>query len=343
MRPRTLTVGTRQIGEGQPCFVLAEVASAHGGSSDVALRMLEAAFKMGADGIKFQLFRAERLVVGRHPKRRDFETIELPERSWRRILNEAGKSGLTLFVEAFDPPSLALALEEGADAFKIHTTDMENPDFIRAVGAVGRPVFLATGGVPAPALLEALDLVGACPVGLLHGLQTFPTPIEEIRFRDLAALKERHQVPVGFLDHTDGASAFALVAPALAAVLGADLVEKHFTLYRSQKGFDYESSLGPEDFYRMVDLLRQAERSWGDGAAAEGEAAARYHRAMGRAIVAAGLIPRGSVVTAEMLAFKRIDPRAGPGLSPRAQDRIIGRRVTRPVQADEVLDEDLLE
>jgi N,N'-diacetyllegionaminate synthase len=298
---------------------------------------------MGADGIKFQVFRADLLVVGRHPKRRDFEAIELPEQAWRRILREAGRSGLTLFVEAFDPPSLALALEEGADALKIHTTDMENPDFIRAVGAAGRPALLATGGVPPSALLEALDLVGACPVGLLHGLQSFPTPIEEIRFRDLAALKERYQVPVGFLDHTDGASAFALVAPALAAVLGADLVEKHFTLDRSEKGFDYESSLGPEDFYRMVDLLRQAERSWGDGAAGDSEAAERYHRTMGRAIVAAGLIPRGSVVTAGMLAFKRVDPRSGPALPPRAQDRIIGRRTARPVQADEVLSEDLLE
>ena len=67
MRPTTLTLGTRQVGEGQPCFVLAEVASAHGGSADVALRMLESAFKMGADGIKFQLFRSDLLVVARHP------------------------------------------------------------------------------------------------------------------------------------------------------------------------------------------------------------------------------------------------------------------------------------
>jgi sialic acid synthase SpsE len=343
MRPRTLTVGTRQIGEGQPCFVLAEVASAHGGSLDVALKMLEAAFKMGADGIKFQLFRAELLVVRRHPKRRDFETIELAETSWRRILREARTSGLTLFVEAFDAPSLALGIEEGADAFKVHTTDMENPDFIRAVGAAERPVFFATGGVPEAALREALDLVGACPVGLLHGLQSFPTPIEEVRFRELASLKERHRIPVGFLDHTDGGSAFALVAPALAAVVGADLVEKHFTLDRSQKGFDYESSLAPEDFYRMVELLRQAERAWGDGAASSGEAGERYHRMMSRAIVAAGLIPRGEVLTAQMLAFKRIDPRAEPGLPPRAKDQVIGRRAARPVQADEVLREDTLE
>ena len=302
--------------------------------------MLDAAFKMGADGIKFQLFRAQRLVVHNHPLRRDFERIELPERSWRQVLRAAKASGLTLFAETFDLPSLELAQEEDADAFKIHTTDMEHPDFIRAVGAVGKPVFFATGGVPEEALLAALDLVGACPVGLLHGFQTFPTPIEEMRLRDLSAIKERHRVPVGFLDHTDGGSAFALVAPALAAVSGADLVEKHFTLDRSRKGFDYQSSVNPEDFYRMVELLRQAERAMGEGPAKASAAAEQYHRTMGRVIVAAGLIGRGEALTAEKLTFKRIDPRSPLGLAPSSTDQLIGRRAARPIQADEPIRED---
>src|SRR5512135_2076744 len=127
MHPPTLDLGARPVGDGHPCFVLAEVASAHVGEVDRALRMLEAAFKMGADGIKFQLFRSDLLVVGRHPKRRDFDKIEIAEKGWRRVLREAKRSGLTLFVEAFDPPSLAIGVDEGADAFKIHTTDMENP------------------------------------------------------------------------------------------------------------------------------------------------------------------------------------------------------------------------
>ena len=293
MRPTTLTLGTRMVGEGQPCFVLAEVASSHEGSADTALRMLESAFKMGADGIKFQLFKADLLVVARHPGRKDFDQIELKKKEWQKVLRAAKASGLTVFAEAFDAPSLELAQAEGVDAYKVHSTDMENPDFIRAVGVVGRPVFFATGGVPEDAVREALDLAGGAPIGLLHGFQTFPTPIEEIRYRELAAWKERYRVPVGFLDHTDGGSAFALVAPALAAGYGADLVEKHFTLDRSQKGFDYQSSLNPEDFYRMVELLRQAERAAGDGPAAESEGAKRYHRVMARSIVAGKLISRG--------------------------------------------------
>jgi len=343
MRPPTFALGSRTIGEGQPCFVLAEVASAHGGEADRALRMLESAFKMGADGIKFQLFRSNLLGVRRHPGRKDFDQIELSEKEWRKVLREAKASGLTVLVEPFDLPSLRVAQDESADAYKVHSTDMENPDFIRAVGAAGKPVMFATGGVPEDAVREALELAGAVPVGLLHGFQTFPTPIEEIRFRELASWKERYRVPIGFLDHTDGGSAFALVAPALAVSYGADLVEKHFTLDRSEKGFDYQSSLNPEDFYRMVELLRQAERAQGDGPAAASDGAKRYHRLMARSIVAGQLIPRGEVLTGEMLAFKRTDVRFEPGYPPREAHRVIGRRATRPIQADETIREEMLE
>ena len=282
MRPATLTLGTRQVGEGQPCFVLAEVASAHGGSADVALRMLESAFKMGADGIKFQLFRAEHARGARGtPAARTSTRSSSRRRSGRRCSGPRGPPGLTVLVEAFDLPSLSWPRRRASTRYKIHSTDMENPDFIRAVGAARRPVFFATGGVPEDAVREALDLVGNAPVGLLHGFQTFPTPIEEIRFRELTAWKDRYRVPVGFLDHTDGGSAFALVAPALAVAYGADLVEKHFTLDRSEKGFDYQSSLNPEDFYRMVELLRAGRARGRRRPAAESEGAKRYHRADG--------------------------------------------------------------
>ena len=342
MHPSSLDLGTRPVGDGHPCFVLAEVASAHGGEVDRALRMLEAAFKMGADGIKFQLFKSELLVVHRHPLRKDFDQIELSEKEWRKVLREARGSGLALLVEPFDAPSLAVAEEEGADAYKVHTTDMENPDFIRTVAAARKPVLFATGGVPEPAVRAALDLADG-PVALLHGFQTFPTPVEEIRYRELTAWKERFRVPLGFLDHTDGGSAFALVAPALAIAHGANLVEKHFTLDRSEKGYDYQSSLNPEDFYRMVELLRQAERAAGDGSPADSDAARKYHRRMARSIVAGSLIPRGEVLSAPMLAFKRTDERSEPGYAPSESHRVIGRRARRPIQADETIREEMLE
>lgn len=343
MRPTVLSLGARQAGEGLPCLVLASVASAHEGSADTALAMIEAAFKMGADGIVFQLFRSEHLLVRRHPCRRDLDQVELRPRDWERVLKEARASGLSVLAEALDRPSLDLAAAAAVDAVLVHTTDMENPEFIRAVGGEGRPVLLAAQGLPEGVVGEALDLLGSAPAGLLHGLPRSPAPIEEIRFREIASWKERYRLPVGFLDQTDGGGAFALVAPALAAAHGADLVVKHFTLDRSRKGPDYQASLSPEDFYRMVELLRQAERARGDAAAADGDGAGKTRRDLARSIVAGSLIPRGEVLTAAMLAFKRTDTRLPLGLAPREAHRVIGRRARRPIQADETIREDMLE
>jgi len=343
MNPTTIRVGSREVGATQPCFVLAEVASAHEGSADEALRMLDAAFRMGADGIKFQLFKAERLVVNRHPARKDFDQIELTDKEWRKVLGQAKGSGLALFTECFDAPSLELAIEAGADAYKVHTTDMENKEFIRAVVDVNKPVFFATGGVPEEAIKEALSIVGDRELGLLFGFQTFPTPVEEIRFRELESMKARYRVPIGFLDHTDGGTLFALMAPALSVAYGADLVEKHFTLDRSRKGYDYQSSLNPEDFHRMVEMIRTAEAARGEAGQPMSSAADGYHRKMARFIVAKTLIGRGDVITEEKLDFKRIDPTKEPGLSPRETNRLVGRRARHPIEADATIREDMLD
>jgi len=342
MRQAAIDLGTRAIGEGQPCFVLAAVGSAHEGSVDTALKMLESAFQMGADGIKLQIFRTHELVVRRHPSRKDFERVELEDNQWRQVLRAAKTSGLAVVVEALDAPSLALAEEEGAQAYEVHPSDMDNPELIRAVGQLRRPVLFPTSASES-ALREALELIGEGPVGLLHGPGTLPAPVEEIRFRDLAFWKDRYHVPVGFRDTSDGGSAFALVAPSLAAAWGAAFIEKPFTLDRSQRGLDYQAALNPEDFYRMVELLRQSERARGDGLPAAAEPAARARRTTGRVVVAGALIPRGQVLTADVLAYKRTDGRGAPGFSPREAHRVIGRRAARPIQADETIREEMLE
>lgn len=341
MRAGGLLLGARGLGEGHPCLVVAQVGSAHDGTAEIALEMIEAAFKMGADAIQFQMFRADTLVVRRHPGRKELDAVEIAARDWRKILKAARASGLAVVAEVFDRPSLDLAAEGGVDALQLHTTDMENPELIRAVASSGRPVVLSVGALPEAVVREAFDLTGE-NVALLFGSPLSPVPVEAIRFRELLALKDRYRVPVGFLDQTDGGGAFALVSPALAAAHGADFIEKRFALDRSRKRRDDTAALSPEDFYRMVELLRQAERA-GGGAAEEAPEAERERRAVARSIVAGTLIGRGEVLTAPMLAFKRTDGRAAPGFPPREAHRVIGRRAARPIQADETIREDMLE
>ena len=232
------------------------------------------------------------------------------------------------------------ALEAGVHAFQTHPTELDHPELLKALATAGRPLLL--GAVSGSEALVRAALEAAAPsVALLVGPAAVPSAPEELRLADLAALRDRHGVPVGLIDASDGASAFALVAPALAAAHGASFVEKRLALDRSRKGRDLAAALAPEEFYRSVELLRQAERARGD--APGHEAAARRRGSRGRSIVAASLIGRGDVLTKERLLFKRTDERFERGLSPAEADRIIGRRAARPIQADETIKEDMLE
>jgi sialic acid synthase SpsE len=341
MKASTLPLGSRLVGEGQPCLVVAHVGAAHGGSAEAALRLIETAFKAGADAIAFQLFRTDTLLVRRHPERAEMEAAELPLKEWRRVLEAARASGLAVLAEALDLACRDVAAESGVDALQTNAGDLDHPALLRTLAEADRPLLVGVGPAPERLVWEALDVAGE-RVALLLCPPAAPAAVEELRLGELATRRERHRVPVGLLDSTDASSAFALLAPALAAAHGAAFVEKRLSLDRSRKGRDSAAAMSPEEFYRMVELLRQAERARGDTGESR-EAVSSPPPARGRSIVAATLIGRGDVLTAEMLAFKHTDPRFGHGLAPREADRVIGRRAARPIQADEAVKEEMLE
>jgi sialic acid synthase SpsE len=219
---------------------------------------------------------------------------------------------------------------------------MENPEFIREVAATGKPLLLSTGGCDLQDVNEAVEVAGAegnDQVMLLHGVQNFPTRLEDSHLRFIGTLKEKFGLPVGFLDHVDGGSPMALLLPALALAFGADLIEKHMTLDRAAKGFDYESALEPETFGRMVDLLREAEKAFGRPAAPRDESAQRYHQLMRRAIVSREVVRKDQPLRVEQLVFLRNEK----GLAPKSVGLILGRKPKREIRAWEPLTEDLFE
>ncbi|HVO12507.1 MAG TPA: N-acetylneuraminate synthase family protein [Vicinamibacteria bacterium] len=335
---RELALAGRRLAQGQPCLVAAHVGQGHEGSPEAALRLIDAAFQAGADAIVFSVFRTEELVVHRHPERRTLEQLELPERQWRRVLEAARASGLAVVAEALDLPSRDLALEAGVLALQSHPADVDHPALLHALAEGERPLLLAAGAAGEPSLRTLVDSLGP-QLLLLLGPAEAPAPVEELRLGELGLVRERLQVEVGLLDPTDGGSAFALLVPALAAAQGACLVEKRLVLDRSRRAPEGAAALSPEEFHRMVELLRQAERARGEPSAPRpaGLAAGR------RAIVAACLIPRGEVLTLDLLRFKRTAERGGGGLQPAEVERVIGRRAARPIQAEETIREDMLQ
>ncbi len=145
MSTRTLALGTRLLGEAQPCLVVAHVGHAHEGRVENALRLIEAAFQAGADAIVFSIFRTDELLVRRHPERRELEGLELSDRDWRRVLEAARGSGLAVIVEVYDRPSCDLALSAGVDALQSHAGDVDHPRAAAHAGR-GRQAAAAGGG-----------------------------------------------------------------------------------------------------------------------------------------------------------------------------------------------------
>jgi sialic acid synthase SpsE len=337
-----LSIGSHPIGGGAPAFLLAEVASAHQGDPMQAVALAKLARSAGADGVKYQLFRAAELIApsdGRYPT---FQQIELSIPDWERVLKETESLGLTLLGEIFDRQSLALAERHSFAAYKIHSTDIENPELIRAVAATGKPILLATGGSrlgTIEAAIEAARAEGNAEMLLLHGVQNFPTRIEDSHLRFIPTLKAAFGLPVGFLDHVDGGSRMALTLPALAVAFGADLVEKHITLDRVAKGFDYESALEGETFASMVELIRETEKAFGSAELPTGASASRYHRLMRRAILSRVELEKGQPLARDQIAFLRCET----GLAPEDAHRLLGRKPRRAVAAFEPLSEELFE
>jgi N,N'-diacetyllegionaminate synthase len=339
---RTIQIGGKAVGEGAPAFVLAEVASAHQGEAIQALALAKNAREAGADGVKFQLFRASELIAPNDPRSSTFEQIELSLDDWDQVLSETRALGIAIFVEVFDRACLSLAERHDVAAYKIHSTDIENPEFVRAVAASGRPLLLSSGGSGLGAIESAIEVArreGNEALMVLHGVQNFPTRSEDSNLRFLETLKRLFDLPVGFLDHVDGGSTTALVLPALAVAFGADLVEKHMTLDRTAKGFDYESALEKDSFASMVGLIREAEKAFGSSRLPAGASAERYHRLMRRAVLSRVDLRKGEPVGKEQLAYLRSET----GLPPYEAPRILGRKPRRDIPAFEPLTEDLFE
>ena len=342
-------LGDRAIGDSEPTFVLAEIASAHQGSADTAVALARMAAEIRADGVKFQLFRADELIAPNDSRYETFRQIELSVEDWHRVLSEAERVSLPLIADIFDEPSLSIAQEHDFVAYKIHSTDLENPRLVKAVAGTGKPVLLGTGGVEPKALAQAILWVQEAAGTRwmpMHGVQNFPTRLEDSGLRRLAELRQRYGRPVGFLDHVDGGSPEALHLPALAVVAGADLVEKHITLDRAAKGFDYESALEKDTFKEMMRAIRSAEEALGPerAVAAEpaphlGQAQSKYHRLMRRSSLAARALPAGHVLEPADVVFLRNES----GLAPSEMTKRFGHRLRRPLAAFEPLADEHLE
>ena len=328
----SLTINGRQIGVGQPVYIIAEVSANHHHKFDRTVELLKAAKHAGADAVKLQTYTPDTLTLAS-----DKEYFRVGQDSpWSgRFLHDlyneaympwhwqpqlkaiADDLRLTLFSSAFDPSAVDFLEEMDVPAHKIASFEIVDIPLIQKMACTGKPLIISTGMATLAEIEEAVyaaRTAGARRIALLKCTSAYPAPVEEMNLRTIPHLREAFQVPVGLSDHTLG-----ITVPVAAVALGACIVEKHFTLSRADRGPDSSFSLEPAEFKAMVEAIRTIDLALGrvHYGASEHEAQSRILR---RSLFVVKDMKQGEAFTQHNL--RSIRP--GHGLHPRHFDDVLG-------------------
>ncbi len=347
---RHFQIQERMVGEGQPCFVIAEAGVNHNGRLATALKLVATAASAGADAVKFQTFRASEIAAASAPcaayqqthsgrnstQRSMLRKLELSRADFLALSRECEALGIRFLSTPFDFSSADLLNELGVWAFKISSGDMNNHPFLEHVASFRKPMIVSTGMANLAEVKDAVDCLkgaGCNNLVLLHCVSCYPAPPNQANLRAMDRLREEFNVPVGYSDHTLGD------AVAVAAVArGACVIEKHLTLRRSMTGPDHAASMTPAAFAILVKRIREIESSLGNGEKSPVEAEANVAAVARKSIHAARNIAVGEIIGPEMLSYLR----PAGGIPPDAWRKLLGRRVLEPLSQGERIRMDVL-
>jgi sialic acid synthase SpsE len=339
----TFEIGGRRVGGGEPTYVIAEAGANHNRDLGVARELIDVAADAGADAVKFQVYTGSALYSTKTPgfKYLDDERspsellddIALP-REWLPDLAEHARNrGLSFFATPFDDDAVDTLSAVGVPAMKIASFELVDLPLIRRTAAAGVPLILSTGMATYGEIEDALGAAadsGNREVALLRCASVYPAPATIMNLRAMETMRSAFGVPVGLSDHTTG-----IAVPTAAAALGAELLEKHFTLSREMQGPDHPFALEPAELRAMVSAVREAESALGSGRL-EGpsdEEAEEMYRLARRSVVASTEIPAGTTISRQMLTTKR----PGYGIRPKDLELLVGRPARVDIHADDVI------
>src|SRR6266511_1071320 len=336
---RRLAIDGFEIRDGSDCYVIAEIGHNHQGDLEHAKRLVDAARDCGVNAVKLQK-RDNRSLYTREFYEQPYdnelsfgttygehrEALELGPDEYRELQRYAREFGIIFFATTFDFESADLLAELEMPAFKFASADLVNTPLLRHVAAFGKSMFLSTDGATIEDVDRAVDTVR--PINdqlcILQYTAAYPCETEDLNLEVITTLRERYpDFVIGLSDHQNGIS-MALVA----FMLGARVIEKHFTLNHAWKGTDHAFSLMPEGLRKLVRDLQRVPAALGDGVKRPLPVEAKPLEKMGKKLVAARDLELGHVLTADDIAIK--SPADG-GLPPYERDRLVGRRLRRPV------------
>lgn len=328
-------------------FIIAEAGVNHNGSLEMAKKLIDIAKKAGADAVKFQTFKAERLVTSSAVKadyqiqntvnnETQFEMIkklELTEEAHFELFDYCKRKKIIFISTPFDLKSIDFLNKLGLEIIKIGSGEITNLPYLRKIGSLKKQIIVSTGMSDMGEIEDALDILiesgtSKDNISILHCNTEYPTDYSDVNLMAMRTIKKAFNINVGYSDHTLG------IEVAIAAVaMGASIIEKHITIDKNAKGPDHKASLEPEELIKLVRAIRNVEKSFGNGIKKPSKSEVKNIPIARKSIVASKKIKGGEMLSENNITVKR----PGTGISPMEWDNIIGTIANKDYDEDDLI------
>ena len=327
-------------------LIIAEAGVNHNGKLDLALQLCDAAKEVGADVVKFQTWKTEKIIT-RTVAQAEYQTentgktesqfdmlkrLELSYDDFRKIKEYCDKIGIQFASTADEEESLDFLISLGIPFIKIGSGEITNIPYLRIMGSKKLPIIISSGMstlAEVDTALAELRNAGATDIILLHCTTNYPCPMQDVNLKAILTLKEAFKIPVGYSDHTEG-----IEVPVAAVAMGAKVIEKHFTLDRNMEGPDHLASTEPVEFKKMVDSIRNIEKALGTGEKLPTKSEIDISKVVLKRCVASQQIKAGEIFNEKNLTVKRNDK----GLPSKYWDLLIGKKAIKDYEIDEAVE-----
>jgi N,N'-diacetyllegionaminate synthase len=330
-------------------LIIAEAGVNHNGDLKRAIDLIDVASKAGADIVKFQTFKAEKLV-SKHARKAGYQLqgtsdddsqynmlklLELSEDHHVTLIQECDKRGIQFLSTAFDVDGIDFLDQLGMPYFKSPSGEITNYPYLKRMAEKGKPVILSTGMADIEEIRAAIDVLtvhglSIDDITVLHCNTEYPTPMNDVNLKAMNTIGDKLGVRVGYSDHTLG-----IEVPIAAVALGATVIEKHFTLNRNLPGPDHHASLEPNELEEMVSAIRNIEKAIsGSQLKIPSQNELKNKIAARKSIHTARPLKIGEIITEDAI----IALRPGNGISPMEWNNVIGRKINRHYSASEIIE-----
>ena len=328
-------------------FIIAEAGVNHNGSIELAKKLINVASESGADAVKFQTFKAEKLV-SKNAQKADYQKqttnnsesqfdmikkLELDLDTHKKLISYCKTKNIMFLSTPFDHDSIELLNDLGLEIFKIPSGEITNLPYLRHIGKLNKKVILSTGMARLGEIEDALDvliLAGTKKENIivLHANTMYPTPMEDVNLKAMVTIRNSFDIAFGYSDHTLG-----IEVDIAAVAMGACCIEKHFTLDCTMEGPDHKASLEPDELKAMVKAIRNIELALGSSVKKPSKSEIPNMQIARKSIVAKLDIKKGDKLSEENITIKR----PGNGINPMRWDEIVGTIATKDYNEDELI------